>query len=88
MSDRVKRTLKKMVKPKSAAAPIQYQFLSAKMLEPSSKAIPSLLTPLLSYQYAHAHLVNIHTYIYIYEVVRNQYGNEHTTINLSIHRGA
>jgi hypothetical protein len=55
----VKRTLKNIVKPKSTATPIQYQFLSVKMSELSSKAIPNLFTtPLLSYEHAYAHLVN------------------------------
>jgi hypothetical protein len=48
-----------MVKPKSPAAPIQYQFLSTKMLEPSSIATPSLFgTPFWSYRHENIHLVN------------------------------
>ena len=64
MSDSVKSTLKKMVKPKSPAAPIQYQFLSTKMLAPSSIDIPSLFgTPFWSYKHEHEHLVNKNIYL-------------------------
>jgi hypothetical protein len=64
MSDSVKSTLKKMVKPKRPAAPIQYQFLSTKMLALSSIDTPSLFgAPLWSYKHEHKHFVNKNIYL-------------------------